>query len=125
MMSIRWLRQHIIDHITSGNAHAYIKSQFDRYDVSQLAAEKALDAWEKSVRPAMPRRPCPRTEENVSTALCALADFDGIYYGKGYLTFLKGDTIVKLLKPGGIDAEGWACGKVNETSGWFPPAYAA
>ena len=91
-----------IEHITSGNAHAYIKSQFDRYDVSQLAAEKALDAWEKSVRPAMPRRPCPRTEECVSTDLCALADFDGIYYGKEYLTFLKGDTIVKLLKLGEI-----------------------
>ena len=72
--------------------------------------------------PPKPRRPCPQPQE---TVLCALADFDGIPYGKEYLRFFKGDTIVKLLKPGGIDAEGWAYGKAGGTTGWYPPAYAA
>ena len=69
--------------------------------------------------------PQPKEHDNDSSAvLYALADFDGISYGKEYLTFLKGDTIVNLLKPGGIhaegggiDAEGWTDGQVDETSG--------
>ena len=69
--------------------------------------------------------PQPKEHDNDSSAvLYFLADFDGISYGKEYLTFLKGDTIVNLLKPGGIhaegggiDAEGWTDGQVDETSG--------
>ena len=68
--------------------------------------------------------PQPKEHDNDSSAVMyALADFDGISYGKEYLTFLKGDTIVNLLKPGGIhaegggiDAEGWTDGQVDETS---------
>ena len=69
--------------------------------------------------------PQPKEHDNVSSAdLHALTDFDEISYGKEYLTFLKGDTIVNLLKPGGIhaegggiDAEGWTDEQVDETSG--------
>ena len=105
-----------------GNTHAYIQSQQDRYEIGKLIAEQALDAWGKSMYPPMPRRPCPRPTEIV---LCALADFDGTSYGKEYLKFRKGDTIEKVLEPHGIDSEGWAYGKLGETIGWFPPAYAA
>lgn len=72
--------------------------------------------------PPQPRRPCPQPEE---TLLCALADFDAVPYGKEYLRLLRGDIIAKLPTPEGIHAEGWAYGRVGETTGWFPPHYAA
>ena len=42
---------------------------------------------------------------------------NGMFYDKEYLTYPKGDTIVKLLEPSGIDTEGWTDGKVNEAPG--------
>ena len=88
-------------------------AKLDRYNINQLLAEKALDEWEKTMRPPMSRR----LGNDSSTVLYALADFDEISYDKEYLAFPKGDASVKLFKPGGIDAKGWTDGKVNEASG--------
>ena len=74
------------------NVHAYIQTTVDRYTISQLVAEKALDAWEKTVCPPMSWRPCPHSKDhynNSSTVLYTFTDFDGISYGKEHLTFLK------------------------------------
>ena len=97
----------------------YIQTKSDRYKISQLVAERALDAWEKTVRPPMVGHPRPHPkehEDDFSKVSYAIADFDRIYCGKKYLTCFKRKTIVKLLKPSGINAEGWSDGEVNETS---------
>ena len=98
----------------------YIQAKLDCYNIDQLVGKKASKAWEKTVRPTMSRGPCPHPKEwsiNSSTSLNALGDFDGMFDDKEYLTFSKGDTSVKLLKPGGIDAEGSTDGKDNEACG--------
>ena len=72
--------------------HAYIQTKLDRYTISHLVAENALDAWEKTVCPPMSMRPCPCPKEhynNSSKVLYTVADFDGNSYDKEHLTFIK------------------------------------
>ena len=101
-----------------GNDHAYILVKSDRVELALTLAEKALDMWALSCRaiPPPPSRPAPRPT--------ALADFAGEMYGAEYITFKKGDVVLQLLAPIGVDAEDWAYGHAPDGKvGWYPPQY--
>lgn len=71
-------------------------------------------------RPPPPRRAPPKPMYAV-----VLSDFNGPDFGAEYLKLSKGDRIVPLKQPSGVDPVGWAYGCLIGTclEGWYPPSY--
>ena len=90
----------------------------------QINADGALNAFKHFCRSQLGQRsffvlhfdeiPAPRWE--------AIAAFDGIVYGAGYLSLWEGSRVAPLPAPS--DPEGWAFGALLDgTRGWYPPSY--
>ena len=83
----------------------------------QLAAPPAA-APAPAPLPPPPARPAPR--------YYAKAEFNGEDFGNEYLAFRLGDEVLPCCPPSGIDAAGWAYGRLTSGArGWYPPSYCA
>ena len=107
-----------------GNTHAYIQTQLDRYHISEMVAEKALDAWEKSLPPPKPTRRCPRPDQvSDEHGLVTIAPFNGVEYGQEYLSFAAGEAIMAVEHP--ESGSGWSFGVLltSQQTGWHPTEF--
>lgn len=98
--------RHVYKKITyaRGNTHAYIQTQLDRSQISELVAERALDAWVK--------------------CLVTKAPFDGREYGQEYLSFASGENILPVEHPENGDDWSLGCLLASQQTGWYPTAFA-
>ena len=93
-----------------------IAHQLLRGFIEQLAAKATCLATSRM--PPLPPPPCRNVPKTI-----AVASFDGREYGDDYLVLSKGDIVLPLRAPEGVDPEGWAYGFFDGISGWYPPSF--